>query len=82
MSIDIDWEEARNIVGWIAGCAMAVLIAWAPVKCTMDSNAKVAEAIEQGANPIDAACAYSSNMGSSSCIVRAAMTETDKKAAK
>lgn len=71
----MDWEESRNIVGWIS-CAFAVVfIAWAPVKCTMDSNEKVAEAIEGGANPIDAACAYSNQGSSSACIVRAAVGE-------
>lgn len=73
--LNIDWEELRNIVGWIVGAAAVVLIAWAPVKCSMDQNAKVAQAIEGGANPIDAACAFTSNGSSSPCIVRAAVGE-------
>lgn len=71
--INIDWEELRNIFAWLAGCAMVVLVAWAPVKCTMDGNAKVAQAIEGGANPIDAACAFSNQGSSAPCIVRAAV---------
>lgn len=68
----MDWEELRNIIAWIVMGLAAIFIAWAPVKCSMDSNQKVAQAIEGGANPIDAACAYS-NSSSSACIVRAAV---------
>lgn len=70
----MNWEEARNITGWIVTAAAAVLIAWAPVKCSMNSNEKVAAAIEGGSNPIDAACAYTSQGSSPTCIVRAAVS--------
>lgn len=73
--MNMDWEEFRNIIAWIVGAAAIVLVAWAPVKCSMDSNSKVASAIEGGANPIDAACAYSNNNASPTCIVRAAVGE-------
>lgn len=71
--VHVDWEEVRNIVAWIIGAAAVVLVAWAPVKCSMDSNEKVSQAIEGGANPIDAACAYTSQSSSAPCIVRAAV---------
>lgn len=69
----MDWEEIRNIVAWIMCGLMAIFIAWAPVKCTMDGNEKVAQAIEGGANPIDAACAYANQGSTPACIVRAAV---------
>lgn len=70
----MDMEEIRNIVAWVMCSMMAVLIAWAPVKCSSDSNEKIAQAIEGGANPIDAACAYATNPGTA-CVVRAAVSK-------
>lgn len=74
-----NWEEFRNIVGWIMGGLMVILIAWAPVKCTMDANDKVARAIEGGSNPIDAACAYANQGSTPACIVRAAVGQGNAK---
>lgn len=70
----MDWEELRNIVAWIVVALAAVFIAWAPVSCSMDGNAKIAQAIQAGANPIDAKCAYSSQGDTAACAIRAAMS--------
>lgn len=70
--MNIDWEEVRNIIAWIVAAMAVVLVAWAPVKCTMDSNERIAQAIESGVNPIDAQCAFGILNDQSKCAIRAA----------
>lgn len=68
----VDWEEVRNIVGWIAGCAMVAAVIWAPVSCSKNNNEKMEAAIKAGSNPIDAACAFSNQPPVNACLLRAA----------
>lgn len=53
----MDWQEIRNIAAWIAGCAMVVLVAWAPVSCVKDRNAKIESMVQAGMDPLSARCA-------------------------
>lgn len=77
--MNIDWEEVRNIVGWIVMGLAAVLIAWAPVKCSMDTNEKIAQAVARGANPMDAKCAFANGNTGADCTVRAAISGKEQK---
>lgn len=73
--MNINWEEVRNIVAWVVSALAAVLIAWAPVKCTMDSNERISAAVEAGVNPIDAQCSFGIFNDQSKCAIRAAVSE-------
>lgn len=57
MKVDVD---LNFVAGSICASVAAIAIAWAPVACTSSNNAKIAEAVNRGVNPIEAKCAYSS----------------------
>lgn len=65
----VEWNV---VVGWIAGAVVALGIAWAPVACTVNNNEKIDAAIQRGADPIKARCAYTSNPSMVACAVAAA----------
>lgn len=50
----------ENKVQWICATVLLSLLIISPTSCTYLNNQKIAEAIEQGYHPIEAACAYSS----------------------
>jgi len=69
----INFEEVTDVAKWAIVALAIVAIAWAPVSCVKDGNAKVQIAIEQGVDPIRARCAYAaSGTSSPACIVAAA----------
>jgi hypothetical protein len=58
------------ILSVVAICAVAAVLG-SPVACTMHRNAKVAEAIKAGADPIEARCAMTDDVHDPVCMVRA-----------
>lgn len=65
----VEWNE---VIGWITAGVVALGIAWAPVACTMSSNAKIEAAIQRGADPIKARCAFAGSTDTAACAVAAA----------
>lgn len=77
--MNIDWEEVRNIAGFISAAIAAVLIAWAPVSCSKYTDTMINEAIQKGIDPADARCAYQGDtQNSNTCALRAAQQGTKK----
>lgn len=67
-----DWEEARNMVAWVAACSMLAVVAWAPVSCTQQTNAKIEALIQKGVDPVAARCAIKGQEGyESTCAILA-----------
>lgn len=64
--------EWNTIAGWATAGVVALGVVWAPVACTMNNNEKIATAIQGGADPIAARCAYSASPNAITCAVVAA----------
>ena len=63
----------KDEVVTIAGFVLLAIVAMSPVACTMNRHHVIAEAIANGADPIDARCAIESGMDRDPmCIVRTA----------
>ena len=56
-----------DVMKWLISGLTVVALAWAPVSCTALNNERMAEAIKDGAKPMEAHCAYSLNSNSKLC---------------
>lgn len=65
-------SQVETVAGWIAATVMVVGVAWAPVSCNSNNNAKIEAAIERGVDPIKARCAFSSS-NEGACTVAATL---------
>lgn len=69
--MNVDWDDVAKM---LIGAVVVIAIAWAPVSCVRSTNDKIEAAIQNGTDPIIAACAFGSSNGSSTtCTVAAAV---------
>ena len=66
-----------DLLGALVLAVIVAILVGAPLACSMNDNATIAEMVKAGAHPVDAKCAVKSG-GSTECLVRAAMKEPAK----
>jgi hypothetical protein len=64
--------DAKEMIVWIVGLVLAAMVVASPVACTMRRHQVVAEAIRNGADPIDAKCAVEGDIERSPMCILAA----------
>lgn len=65
---------AMVLLAVVAVCAVAM-----PVSCVKDTNAKIAQAIEQGGDPIAIRCALGNTTPETACAISASKQGVEKK---
>lgn len=61
--------ERNNLLAWVAGFTALVMVVALPVSCSVHSTNKLAEAIEKGADPIKARCAFNGSGSNGTTLV-------------
>lgn len=74
-AFEVDWDQMTLIAGVVSVCAMIVAIAFTIAMFNTHRNDKMAEAIKNGAHPMDAYCAFDGSSDNKVCLVRAALTD-------
>lgn len=64
-----------NRIVWCFCALMAALVVTSPVACTVHTNNRISEAIEKGADPLEARCAMEMGNPSAVCIATAVRGE-------
>lgn len=75
----VDWDCMVPIMACLCALAAIAAIAWGITTYNINANEKMAEAIKNGAHPMDAYCAFDGSSEDKVCLVRAALTGKEVK---